>query len=480
MLLEDEGSAIPAGRRSRADLDAATMMKEANLWLNRERRTIGFIPGIYIGDVFCYRMELCVLGLHGQVQAGIDFVTSSQSPNGEPIATSIIVSGGYEDDEDQGDVLVYTGHGGREGKNETKHSVHQKLEGGNLALERSCKYGIEIRVIRGLNCEQSPTGRVYVYDGLYKVVKSWSEVGKSGFTVYKFKLVRMEGQDEMGSAFFKLAEDLKKNNVACLSPDISKGKENQPVAVINEMDSERYPLLFDYVVRPVFKSVVELMKEPGGRGCQCVSDCGIDCECVQRNGGEMPYDCSGRLVMGRPLVFECGQYCGCPSSCINRVSQKGLRHRLEIFRSVGIEWGVRSLDLIRAGEFVCEFSGILFTKEEAELAANNGTSLVYPSSFPRRWEEWGDLTKVRSDYEKPNFPPVPDVGYAINVSRSRNVACYLSHSPNPNVFIQFVLYNHYHVKFPRLMIFAMENIPPMRELSLDYGLGDIYGKSQHI
>ncbi|GKG54185.1 histone-lysine N-methyltransferase family member SUVH9-like protein, partial [Tanacetum coccineum] len=65
--------------------------------------------------------------MHGQAQAGIDYLTSSQSSNGESIATSVIVSGGYEDDEDAGDVIVYTGHGGQD-----KHSrqvVHQKLEG---------------------------------------------------------------------------------------------------------------------------------------------------------------------------------------------------------------------------------------------------------------------------------------------------------------------------------------------------------------
>ncbi|KAM4105916.1 hypothetical protein ACB094_04G028100 [Castanea mollissima] len=57
-------------------------------------------------------MELCVVGLHGQAQAGIDYVPASQSSNGKPIATSIIVSGGYEDDEDVEDVIVYTSQGG--------------------------------------------------------------------------------------------------------------------------------------------------------------------------------------------------------------------------------------------------------------------------------------------------------------------------------------------------------------------------------
>nr|GEZ97571.1 histone-lysine N-methyltransferase family member SUVH9 [Tanacetum cinerariifolium] len=87
-------------------------------------------------------MELCVLGIHGVPQAGIDFLPASMSPIKEPIATSVIVSGGYEDDEDSGEVIVYTGHGGHD-KNSKLHVVDQKLEGGNLGMQRSMQYGIE-------------------------------------------------------------------------------------------------------------------------------------------------------------------------------------------------------------------------------------------------------------------------------------------------------------------------------------------------
>jgi len=40
------------------------------------------------------------------------------------------------------------------------------------------------------------------------------------------------------------------------------------------------------------------------------------------------------------------------------------------------------------------------------------------------------------------------------------------------VFVQFVLFDHYNASYPHLMIFAMENIPPLRELSIDYGMVD--------
>ncbi|KAI5013587.1 hypothetical protein ZWY2020_037100 [Hordeum vulgare] len=94
-------------RRVRADLRAAALMADRDLWLNRDRRIVGPIPGIAVGMPSSSAWS-CVLGLHGQVQAGIDYLSAGQSASGEPIATSIIVSGGYEDDDDRGDVLVYT------------------------------------------------------------------------------------------------------------------------------------------------------------------------------------------------------------------------------------------------------------------------------------------------------------------------------------------------------------------------------------
>ncbi|GKE79550.1 ribonuclease H-like domain-containing protein [Tanacetum coccineum] len=57
------------------------------------------------------------------------------SPDKEPIATSVIVSGGYEDDEDSGDVIMYTRLDGQD-KNSKLHVVDQKPEGGNLGMER--------------------------------------------------------------------------------------------------------------------------------------------------------------------------------------------------------------------------------------------------------------------------------------------------------------------------------------------------------
>ncbi|KAH7573152.1 hypothetical protein ACOSP7_006608 [Xanthoceras sorbifolium] len=472
---EEKRRGLGQGRRARGDLTAASMMRDNGLWLNRDKRIVGPIPGINIGDLFFFRMEMCVIGLHGQAQAGIDYLPGSQSVNGEPIATSIIVSGGYEDDEDSGDVIVYTGHGGQDKFN--RQCEHQRLEGGNLALERSMHYGIEIRVIRGIKkYEGSVSSKVYVYDGLYKIHDCWFDVGKSGFGVYKFRLLRIDGQPEMGSTTLKFAETLRTRPLSVrpkgyLSLDISMKKEPMPVLCFNDIDNDHDPLYYEYLAKTVFPSFVYNLGSTGA-GCGCVSGCTYGCLCAMKNGGEFAYDNNGSLLRGKPVIFECGPFCQCPPNCRNRVSQKGSRHRLEVFKSREAGWALRSLDLIHAGDFICEYTGVVLTMEQAQIFAMNGENLVYPNRFSAKWAEWGDLSQVLSDYIPPSYPSIPPLDFAMDVSRMRNAACYISHSATPNVLVQFVLYDHNNLMFPHIMLFAMEHIPPMRELSLDYGVAD--------
>ncbi|TKY69122.1 Histone-lysine N-methyltransferase family member SUVH9 [Spatholobus suberectus] len=472
---EDERRAVDA-RRVRSDLRASAVMRNCGLWLNRDKRIVGAIPGVCVGDVFLYRMELCVVGLHGQPQAGIDYLPASMSSNGEPVATSVIVSGGYEDDVDEGDVIIYSGHGGQD--KHSKQVFHQKLEGGNLAMERSMHYGIEVRVIRGVRYDgtSSASGKVYVYDGLYRILECWFDVGRSGFGVYKYKLCRIDGQAKMGSAVMKEALLLRKDPMSfkpmcCLSLDISNRKENVVVRLFNDIDRNYDPLRYEYLVKTNFPQFV-FHQSGRGTGCECVDGCVEGCFCAMKNGGEFPYNQSGNLLRGRPLIFECGPFCHCPPHCRNRVTQKGLKNRLEVFRSRETGWGVRSLDLIQAGAFICEYTGVVLTREQAQLLTMNGDSLIYPNRFTDRWAEWGDLSLIDSNYVRPSYPSIPPLDFAMDVSRMRNVACYMSHSSTPNVLVQFVLYDHNNLMFPHLMLFAMENIPPMRELSLDYGVAD--------
>ncbi|KAG7573466.1 Pre-SET domain [Arabidopsis suecica] len=463
------------GRRRRSDMAAAYIMRDRGLWLNYDKHIVGPISGIEIGDIFFYRMELCVVGLHGQTQAGIDCLTAERSATGEPIATSIVVSGGYEDDEDTGDVLVYTGHGGQDKQH--KQCDNQRLVGGNLGMERSMHYGIEVRVIRGIKYENSISSKVYVYDGLYKIVDWWFAVGKSGFGVFKFRLVRTEGQPMMGSAVMRFAQTLRSKPLMVrptgyVSFDLSNKKENVPVFLYNDVDGDQEPRHYEYIAKSVFPPGIFGQGGISRTGCDCKLSCTDDCLCARKNGGEFAYDDNGHLLRGKDVVFECGELCTCAPNCKSRVTQKGLRNRLEVFRSKETGWGVRTLDLIEAGAFICEYAGVVVTRHQAEILSMNGDVMVYPGRFTDKWRNWGDLSQVYPDFVRPDYPSLPPLDFAMDVSRMRNVACYISHSKDPNVMVQLVLYDHNHLMFPRVMLFALENISPLAELSLDYGLAD--------
>lgn len=190
--------AMSKDRHQRPDLAAATILKNKGRWRNcGTEKIIGNVPGVEVGDQFSFRIEMLVIGLHRQVQGGIDYVSGTIRPEG-PLATSIVASGGYEDDDDYGDTFIYTGQGGNNYKGDRRQACNQVLQRGNLALSNSFKERTPVRVIRG-----STDDKFYTYDGLYDVIACWFQTGTSGFGVYQYKLTRRSGQPELGSSIVR-------------------------------------------------------------------------------------------------------------------------------------------------------------------------------------------------------------------------------------------------------------------------------------
>ena len=151
-------------------------------------RIFGHIPGYPEGSGFESRAELSEAGVHRPTVAGI----SGSEREG---TDSIVLSGGYEDDADFGDEIVYTGHGGRD--QETGRQVaDQSFSRGNRALAYSSLNGLPVRVIRGAGHDSpySP-GTGYSYDGLYSVDDYWHETGRSGFRVWRYRLTKLPDQE---------------------------------------------------------------------------------------------------------------------------------------------------------------------------------------------------------------------------------------------------------------------------------------------
>jgi putative restriction endonuclease len=147
----------------------------------------GHIPGYPVGSRFENRAELAQAEVHRHRQAGI----SGSASKG---ADSIVLFGGYEDDQDFGDTIIYTGYGGRD--NATGRQVSdQPFRSWNRALAYSSLNGLPVRVIRGEGHDspRSPT-KGYRYDGLYLVDDYWQDRGRAGFLVWRYRLIRLRDQ----------------------------------------------------------------------------------------------------------------------------------------------------------------------------------------------------------------------------------------------------------------------------------------------
>ena len=151
----------------------------------------GTPPGVSVGDSFRNRRDLHDGQVHRPLQAGIP-------GTGAEGADSIVVSGGYEDDEDHGDYIIYTGHGGKD-PNSSRQIADQSVDAsGNAGLITSKIQGLPVRVVRGVHRTSAYAPHAYYqYAGLFTVEDWWLEKGKQGFDVVRFRLDRLPEQAKL-------------------------------------------------------------------------------------------------------------------------------------------------------------------------------------------------------------------------------------------------------------------------------------------
>ncbi|XP_020599222.1 histone-lysine N-methyltransferase, H3 lysine-9 specific SUVH6-like [Phalaenopsis equestris] len=468
LLQGEESRTKQLGKIKRIDLPAASILKDNGEWVNSGEPIIGNVPGVEIGDEFHFRVELSIVGLHRPFQGGIDFTNKS----GMLLATSIVASGGYQDDMNSSDVLIYSGSGGTSVAGGDKQLGDQKLERGNLSLKNSIGTRTPVRVIHGFKEKGSDShdtkGKLFstfTYDGLYQVESYWQEVGNHGFNVFKFQLRRMAGQPELALKELRRSAKLKVREGLCVK-DISQGKEKMPIAVVNTIDNE-LPVSFKYITKSIYPSYYA--KAPP-RGCDCTDGCSDSekCACAVKNGGEIPFNFNGAIVQAKPLIYECGPSCKCSLSCHNRVSQRGIRMQLEIFKTRGRGWGVRSLKSITSGTFICEYVGELLEDGDAELRTND----EYLFDIGHNYDDhslWEDLPNLIPGLQSSaECDTVESVGFTIDAAEYGNVGRFINHSCSPNLYAQNVLYDHDDKRMPHIMFFAADNIPPLQELTYHY------------
>uniref|UniRef100_A0A1I8HR48 Histone-lysine N-methyltransferase n=1 Tax=Macrostomum lignano TaxID=282301 RepID=A0A1I8HR48_9PLAT len=162
--------------------------------------------------------------------------------------------------------------------------------------------------------------------------------------------------------------------------DLSYGKERIPVPAVNCLDADEPPFI-DYT--PQRMPLLNVCTNEADKGflvcCDCTDGCRdrTKCACLRltaeasatvtgRTDSRPAYE-NGRLV--RALiggVYECNSGCSCRQwQCRNRLVQRGLHSRLQIFKTSRKGWGLRPLHDLPKGAFVCVYAGELYSEELA-------------------------------------------------------------------------------------------------------------------
>ncbi|KAJ1378954.1 SET domain [Sesbania bispinosa] len=256
--------------------------------------------------------------------------------------------------------------------------------------------------------------------------------------------------------------------------DISNGQEAICVPATNEYDNPPVaPPGFTYITSVKVASDVKVPHRPNGCKCQGTCRNTRNCSCAKHNGSEFPYVRGGdRLKEARDVLFECGPKCGCGPDCGNRISQKGLKYRLEVYRTANKGWAVRTWDFIPSGAPVLEYTGVLRRIDELDKLTENEyifeidclQTMNEVEGRERRLRSVSLPTKTSADEPMKNSPE-----FGIDAESFGNVSRFINHSCEPNLFVQCVLSSHHDISLARVVLFAADDIPPYQELTYDYG-----------
>ncbi|KAG7480473.1 hypothetical protein MATL_G00056510 [Megalops atlanticus] len=245
-----------------------------------------------------------------------------------------------------------------------------------------------------------------------------------------------------------------------LNRDISQGYEKTPISCVNGVDSEPCPDNYKYVPRNCLTCPVNIDRNITHlQYCTCKDDCAsTSCMCGQLSL-RCWYDKDGRLLRefcweDPPLLFECNHACSCWRTCRNRVVQNGPRVRLQVFRTRNMGWGVRTLQNIPQGTFVCEYVGEIISDAEADIRENDSYLFNLDNKV-------GDV-------------------YCIDARFYGNISRFINHMCEPNLLPVQVFTSHQDLRFPHVAFFACRNISAGDELGFDYGDHFWEIKSKHF
>ncbi|KAM3368825.1 hypothetical protein ACQJBY_017003 [Aegilops geniculata] len=285
--------------------------------------------------------------------------------------------------------------------------------------------------------------------------------------------------------------------------DITKGEERVRIPIVNEFGSDSCPPLFYYIRKNlIFQSayVNTSLARIGDEDCcaDCSGNCLLEshpCACARSTGGEIAYTpeglvraelideciavnhfpekdnkfyckacpleiyktkpspdpCKGHLA--RKFIKECWSKCGCGMQCGNRVIQRGITCNLQVFfTNEGKGWGLRTLDGLPKGAFICELVGEVLTSSELHERKAKNSKHVDQVLLDASWGSEGVLRDEEALCLDPTF-------YG-NVGRFVNHRCYDANLVIIPVEVETPDRHYYH-----LALFTAKKIEAFEELT---------------
>ncbi|CAH9077737.1 unnamed protein product [Cuscuta europaea] len=292
--------------------------------------------------------------------------------------------------------------------------------------------------------------------------------------------------------------------------DITNGQEKMMISIVNEVNNE-CPPLFHYIPQnAVFQKAyvnLSLALIDDHHSCPtCAGDClSLDapCACGQLRSGAFAYTkhglikeellqtcvslnqdpkkhnqffcrecpaersknddtlepCKGHL--GRTFIKECWWKCGCSKQCGNRVVQRGISRKLQVFMTSEAKgWGLRTLEDLPRGAFICEFVGEILTNAEfygRVSKSPNGEKHFHPVLLDAGWGSGGLL--------KDEEALCLDATHYGNIARFINHRCFDSNLVEIPIEIESPNRHYYHLAF-----FTAREVKALEELTWDYGI----------
>ncbi|XP_024923159.2 probable inactive histone-lysine N-methyltransferase SUVR1 isoform X1 [Ziziphus jujuba] len=290
--------------------------------------------------------------------------------------------------------------------------------------------------------------------------------------------------------------------------DVTRGEERVRISWVNELNSE-FPDPFRYIPHSlVFKNanLSFSLSKIGDENCcaTCNGDCisgSVPCCCTRMTGSEFVYSSAGILKesfldecismtrhppcliyckecplervknddclepckghLKRKFIKECWSKCGCSKQCGNRVVQRGITCNLQVyFTSEEKGWGLRTLEDLPKGTFVCEYVGEILTSMELyerTVKTAKSRKCSYPVILDADWSSKGSLMNGEA--------LCLDASHYGNVARFINHRCLDANLIEIPVEVEIPDHHYYHLAF-----FTTRKVKAMEELTWDYGI----------